>query len=363
MGLLMEWTRRELLFSAPSTAALVAAPSVAYAFSSSEARPKRRVDFGAALGLADLKSDSRLGETVAETCGLIVPVDELKWSTLRPDPNTFAFERADELLRFATQNGLAMRGHTLVWYAAMPEWTKGIDSAAAAERALIEHIQTVVSRYRGHIRSWDVVNEAIPDVALRPTDRRPSLWSTYLGDRYIPLAFRVAAAANPDAQLVLNEYDVEFGDEHFPAKRAALRNLIFQLLDAGAPLHGVGLQCHLRGAKPIDVDRLERFVAELHASGLKVLVTELDVMDQDLPAPAIERDKIIARQVKDLLTAISAPGPLDALLTWGISDRYSWIPHVFPRRDGLPNRPLPLDDEFRRKPFMDVIDCFTGKAA
>jgi len=354
----MARTRRELLRSVRDAAAFaVAAPAAGEA----SPRPKRKVPYGAAVALADLKAEPRLGRTIAKECSLVVPVGELKWSELRPAPGKFTFDKADQIAAFATDNGLAMRGHTLVWYAAMPDWTKEIASKAAAERALTEHIQTVVSRYRGRIKSWDVVNEAIPDVARSPRDRRPSLWSAYLGDRYIPLAFRLAAAADPDAQLVLNEYDVEFGDEYFPAKRAAFRNLIFELLDAGVPLRAVGLQCHLRGAKPIDRDGLEGFVAELHAHGLKVLVTELDIMDQDLPGPQHKRDEIIATQVGDLLAAVTAPGPLDALLTWGICDRYSWIPYAFPRRDGLPNRPLPLDREFRRKSFMDVIDRFTGK--
>ena len=355
----MEPTRRELLACARGAAAVALVPEIAFA-ASKFARPKRNVPYGAAVSLVDLKADPRLGRTISDTCSLIVPVSELKWSDLRPAPDQFAFDKADEIAAFAKQNDLAMRGHTLVWYAAMPDWTKSIDSEKAAERALTEHIQTVVSRYRGFIISWDVVNEAIPDVVYRPTDRRPSLWSTFLGNRYIPLAFRIAAAVDPAAQLVLNEYDVEFGDEYFPAKRAALRNLVHELLDADVPLNAVGLQCHLRGAKPIDRDGLEAFVTELHTLGLKVLVTELDIMDQDLPAPVPERDEIIAAQVGALLAAVTAPGKLDALLTWGISDRYSWIPNVFPRRDGLPNRPLPLDADFKPKPFMAMIDRFTG---
>jgi endo-1,4-beta-xylanase len=325
-------------------------------------RSKRKVPFGTAVALNDLKADPRLGDTISENCNIITPVSELKWSDLRPSPDKFSFEKADEVVAFAKANGLAVRGTALVWYAAMPDWTKSIDSEAAAERALTEHIAKVVSRYRGRVYSWDVVNEPIAEVPRRASDRRPSLWSAYLGERYIPLVFRLAAAADPHAQLVINEYDIEFSGEHFPIKRAAFRKLIFELLNADVPLHAVGLQCHLRGAKPIDRDGMEMFVTELRAHGLKVLVTELDVMDQDLPGPAVERDRIIAAQVSDLLAGVTAPGALDALLTWGISDRYTWISHSFPRQDGLPNRPLPLDADFRRKPFMDVIDDFTGKA-
>lgn len=359
----MKWNRRDVLTSCLGASAFAATRGAANAATSPSWKVQRRVPYGAALGLADLDGDPRLGAAIAEMCSLIVPVDELKWSRLRPTASTFSFERADSLMTFAQNNDLSMRGHTLVWYASMPDWTKEIDTPAKAERALVEHIETVVARYRGRIRSWDVVNEAIPDVARRATDRRPSLWQKLLGDRHFALAFRTAAAADPRAQLVLNEYDVEFGDERFPAKRAALRDLVFRLLDAGAPLHAVGLQCHLRGAKAIDRGGLERFVGELHAAGLKVLITELDVVDKDLPSCPVERDEIIARRVGDLFAAVTAAGPLDAVLTWGISDRYSWIPYMFPRHDGLPNRPLPLDRDFGRKPFMDIIDRFTGRTA
>jgi endo-1,4-beta-xylanase len=358
----MHPTRRELLRSAAGAVALAATtPDLTLAAAPGPSPIVRKVSYGAAVALADLDADVRLGSALADYCSHLVPVSELKWSDLRPAPGVFDFGRADRIAAFASDNGLTMRGHTLVWYAAMPDWTREIADARAAERLLVEHIETVVSRYRGRIHSWDVVNEAIPDVPAGPTDRRPSFWSALLGPRYIPLAFRLAAAADPQAQLVLNEYDVEFGDPPFPAKRAALRNLVLELLDAGVPLHAVGLQCHLRNEKPIDRDGLEKFVAELHAHGLKVLVTELDVMDQNLPAAEAARDAIVARRVGDLLAAITAAGPLDTLMTWGISDRYSWIPHAFPRRDGRPNRPLPLDADFRRKPFMDVIDQYTGK--
>ncbi|ABD86240.1 endo-1,4-beta-xylanase [Rhodopseudomonas palustris] len=353
-------TRRQLLRTAPAAALLALASPGARA---AAIRPRRKIPYGAAVALDDLRGDPRLGAALAGTCSQIVPVSELKWSELRPAPGQFAFEKADALAGFAADNGLAMRGHTLVWYAALPDWTKEIDSEAAAERALREHIETVVSRYRGRIRSWDVVNEVIPDEAHQPTDRRPSLWSRYLGERYIPLAFRIAAEADPKAQLVLNDYDIEFGDPRCRRKRAAFRHLIRQLQDADVPIHAVGLQCHLHGEMAVDRAGLESFVAELHGNGLKCLVTELDVMDQHLPAPVQRRDALVAAQVGELLAAVTAPGPLDALLTWGISDRYSWIPYAAPRADKRPNRPLPLDREFQRKPFMDVIDQFTGREA
>ena len=313
--------------------------------------------------MADLDADPRLGAAVTKYCSAIVPVYELKWETLRPQRDVFDFEKADRLSQFARDNQLSMRGHCLVWYYGLPDWTREIATAAEAERELVKHIETVVSHYRGRLTSWDVLNEPIPDKVAGPTDRRECFWSRFLGQRYIDVAYRAAAAADPDVRLTVNEYDIEFVEDPFPLKREAFRRLIFSMLDAGTPLHAVGLQCHLDGARKIDSDGVARFVEEMRLSGLDVYVTELDVNDCDLPAPIEERDAIVAAKVRDVLQAISAAGPIDTMLTWGLSDRFSWISQMFPRADRLPNRPLPLDADFQPKPFMATLERFTRAAA
>jgi len=327
---------------------------------SAAAKPStRRAGYGAALTLHDLQTEPRLGPAIKKYCTQIVPVYELKWPTLRPDAHTFSFDKADALLDFAQANQMTMRGHNLVWYADLPDWTKEIQDARTAERTLIDHISTVVSYYSGKLTSWDVVNEPIPDKVSGPTDRRDCLWSKFLGQRYIPLAYRTAAAIDPLAQLTINEYDVESVGPRFAAKRAAFRNLISELMDQSVPLRAVGLQSHLHGDTEVDTDGLAAFVEEIRSWGLDVVVTELDVDDHTLPAPAAERDAIVAKRVTDVLSAITSKAPLDSILTWGIADRYSWINQVLPRDDHLPSRPLPLDENFQPKPFWDAIAKFT----
>lgn len=356
----MNLSRRAFLQAAASTAALAGSAGAASAGPAGLSQGKAL--YGAAVALADIESDPRLGVAVRQYCKQIVPVYELKWEHLRPARDAFRFDKGDTLLQFARDNDLAMRGHCLVWYYGLPAWTREIADAAEAERELARHIDTVVAHYRAELTSWDVVNEPIPDNAQSDRDRRPCFWSNFLGDRYVDFALRAAAAADPHVKLTINEYDIEFAEDPFPMKRAALRRLAFELLDRGAPLHAVGLQCHLRGGKRIDVDGLARFVGELRAAGLDVYVTELDVNDYELPGDVAERDAIVARQVDDVLSAISSAGPLDTILTWGLSDRYSWIPQMFPRADKLPNRPLPLDAAFRPKPFMATLEKFTRAA-
>jgi endo-1,4-beta-xylanase len=350
--------RRELLFGA---AAILASGASA----SAQTAPRqlnRRPGFGAAATLWDLQADSRLGEAISTYCTQVVPVLELKWPMLRPDAHTFAFERADAILDFARQNDLTMRGHTLAWYHDIPDWTKQIRDDRGVERAFVDHISTVVSYYKDKLTSWDVVNEPIPDNPRKVTDRRDCFWSQHLGERWIPLAFRTAAAADPYVKLAINEYDIESAKDSFIAKRAAYRNLIADLLDQGVPLHAVGLQSHLHAELEIDTHGLAEFVSELRSWGLEVMVTELDVDDQKLTGDPAQRDAIVAKRVDDLLTAVSTSGPVRSILTWGISDRYSWINGTFARRDKQSNRPLPLDGEFRPKPFMDVITRFTKEA-
>lgn len=357
----MSISRRDFLLSAASAAGLgLSAPSSA---ASSYSAGRRRLGYGAAVTLADLDAEPRLGAAVTKYCSAIVPVYELKWGTLRPQRDVFDFEKADRLSQFARDNQLSMRGHCLVWYYGLPDWTREIATPAEAERELVKHIETVVSHYRGRLTSWDVLNEPIPDKVAGPTDRRECFWSRFLGQRYIDVAYRAAAAADPAARLTINEYDIEFVDDPFPLKREAFRRLIFSMLEKGTPLHAVGLQCHLSGARRIDSDGVARFVEEMRLSGLDVYVTELDINDRDLPAPIDERDAIVAAQVRDVLQAISAGGPIGALLTWGLSDRFSWISQMFPRPDRLPNRPLPLDADFQPKPFMATLERFTRAAA
>jgi endo-1,4-beta-xylanase len=257
---------------------------------------------------------------------------------------------------FAIAHGLGLRGHTLVWYGVMPPWTEEIATAAEAERELVRHIEMVVSRYKSSVRSWNVVNEPLRDEARRASDLRPLIWQRRLGADYIGIALRAARAADPSAQLVLNEYDIEFAGERFRNKRAAFADLVRSLLDAGVPLDAIGLQGHLKGELEIDKQGLGAFVSDMRKAGLEILVTELDVVDNALPADTRERDLQIAARANDFLRTITAEAPLAAVLTWGISDRYTWVPMYFKRADGLPNRPLPLDESFRPKPLMQVLD-------
>ena len=321
------------------------------------------IPYGAAARSDMLVSDLSYRDAMIANCQLIVPESELKWLELRPTRDEYRFEKADMLIDFARQNGLEMRGHTLAWYGALPARTNEISSRAEAERELTDHIETVVSRYRGAIPSWDVINEPLAEWPENESSFRPSIWAKQLGPDYLEIALRTTAKADPDARLVLNEYDIEYEGPRFAARRKALVGLLRSLRDRGVPLHAVGLQAHLFSSRRIDRDGLQQFLAEIVALKLDVLITELDVIDYELPGDLNRRDAMVAAFADQFLGAVVDVVRPKAILTWGLTDRYTWVPTWFKRRDGLPNRPLPLDADLKRKPLFDAINQFRHKSA
>lgn len=350
-------TRRDAIGTLAAAAFGALAPGRAFG-RAWEPRPSGDLPYGAAVRWSALDHDDAYRAALLERCRIIVPEGEMKWADLRPARDVFQFENADHIADFARRNGLALRGHTLAWYGAMPEWTNAIATAREAERELVAHIETVVSRYRDVVSSWDVVNEPVPERPASIGDLRPSVWTRCLGDSYIATAFRAAAAVDPTATLVLNEYDVEFVGGRFTSRRDSLRHILRKLLDQGVPVHAVGLQGHLFAERAIDRDGLQAFLSEVKSWGLKVLITELDVVDKTLPTMEAERDRLAALKVDDFLDAVFSAIRPEAVITWGVSDRYTWVPIYFTRNDGRPNRPLPFDADMKPKPMMAVIDRY-----
>jgi endo-1,4-beta-xylanase len=361
-------SRRHFLAGTASASALTvfgtAALSGVSAFatpSTPSARAGNLIPYGAAVRSDALAADPTYRDAVIANCQLLVPESELKWLELRPTRDEYRFEKADAIIDFARQNGIEVRGHTLAWYGALPNWTESIATRADAERELTDHIETVVSRYKGAIPSWDVINEPLVDWPGSAASLRPSIWARQLGPDYLRIALQATAAADADARLVLNEYDVEFAGPRFAARRKALIELLRSLRDRNVPLHAVGLQAHLFADRPVDRDGLQSLLAEIKALNLDVWVTELDVIDCDLPGKISERDALVAGVASRFLEAVCEVVRPKAILTWGLSDRYTWVPIYFKRRDGMPNRPLPLDAGLKRKPLFDVIEQFRHK--
>jgi endo-1,4-beta-xylanase len=347
-------TRREVLAGAAGVALAAAGAGPARS-----AAPRRR--YGAASMVETFREDARYRAALARHCDLITPMNDLKWEALRHDRNGFDFSGADEQIAVARANGQALRGHALLWYNALPAWAKALDDASTARRELVSHIETVAGRYSGVLESWDVVNEAISHDPIEQGPWRKGVWLDTLGPTHVDLAFEVAMKADPKAKLVLNDYDLENVGPRFEARRAIAIDVVRRLQGRNIRIDAIGLQGHLYAERPIDRDGLARFVRDLRALGVGVLVTELDVIDWRLPADAAVRDRRAAAHVEAFLQALDAEGTLDTVVTWGITDRHSWIAETFPRDDGLPPRPLPLDAGYRAKPMLEAIARYRAR--
>jgi endo-1,4-beta-xylanase len=355
-------TRRQVISNAATCATSLAFSKLVDAAPNPQRVPtKGRVPYGACVRPIPLGNEADYQTALKAHCQQLTPEGGLIWAVVRRTRDKFDFEEADLVQAFCEQNGMTMRGHTLVWYGSMPKWTDDISSAAEAEREMTEHIETVMGRYRGKIKTWHVVNEPINETKGEYPGLRPCIWLKHLGEKYIEMAFRIANRVDPSCELILNEYDIECVDRFSPKRRLAYLRLIRDLVSRNVPIHGVGMQGHINGKNQIDRDGVINFVADVRALGLSIHVTELDVIENDLPGSVPARDAIVATRVYDFLEPIFAVTRPAVVATWGITDRYTWVPIWHKRKDGLLNRPLPFDENIRPKPMWNVIDYFCQK--
>ncbi len=298
-------------------------------------------------------------------CGLLVAENEMKWQALRPSATQFDFARFDAMMAWADAKALPVRGHNLLWHQPkwMPKWEEthnfGATPARAAERLLVDHITTVCRRYGTRIPSYDVVNEAV-----NPADG--TLYQTALSralggaEPTLDLAFHTARTAAPHAQLVYNDYmSWEPGNANH---RAGVLKLLEGFKARGVPVDALGVQSHLitqgQDTRTI-IAGLEgewrRFLDAVTAMGYALVITELDVRDNALPAAIPPRDRAVADFTRGYLDVMFAYPALRDVLLWGMTDRYSWIEGFEPRPDKTRRRPCPYDAAFVAKPMRAAI--------
>jgi endo-1,4-beta-xylanase len=301
----------------------------------------------------------------------ISPENVLKWEVVHPRPGAdgYNFEAADRYVEFGEKNNMYIIGHTLVWHSQTPRWVfqdaegKPLDREALLAR-MRDHIHTVVGRYKGRIKGWDVVNEALQDNGAL----RQSQWFRIIGEDYIAKAFQFAHEADPKAELYYNDYSLEI-----PAKRDGAVALIKRLQAQGIPIAAIGTQHHDKMKSPA-LDQVEATIVAFGNLGVKVNVTELDV---DV-APSSQRNTSadvaeVARQTGGAnVYSNSLPDSVQQELAqryaglfsvfhkhsdviervtfWGVTDGDSWL-----NRPGRVNYPLLFDRNGRPKPAFDAV--------
>ena len=328
---------------------------------------------GAAIN--DRQSSGRdvAGDTViARHFDTISPENVMKWESIEPRPGEFAFDAADRYVAFGERHGMTVIGHTLVWHNQTPRWVFEDSAGKPASRDTLiarmrSHIFAVVGRYKGRIRGWDVVNEAVAENG----SLRQSPWLRIIGPEYIAMAFQFAHQADPGAELHYNDFSVEA-----PAKRAGIVRLVRSLREQGVPITAIGMQEHQKLDWPT-TGAIDSAIVELASTGLRLMVTELDV--DPLPSNRGQRTEVVeqelqrtgaadpyraglpdsvqltlARRYGDIVRVYLAHRDVISRMTfWGVADGDSWL-NNFPVR-GRTNHPLLFDRRGMPKPAFDTV--------
>jgi endo-1,4-beta-xylanase len=320
---------------------------------------RRGIVYGSSAATWQL-SDAAYAKLFDREAAILFTEDDLLWWRLRPTPTSgLKFARGDRIVDFAEQHGLLVLGAHLVWDEGFGDgWTDSdfvsLDEQSARE-LLFGTLDAVVKRYRGRVAAWIVANEVIDGAGLR-TDVP---WYT-IGPSYVQQAFERAHDADPAATLLINEFGFETNDQFNVAadRRSAMLSFLDELLDADAPVQALGVQAHLHAEQltdGFDADAYRKFLSDIADRGLQIVITELDVLDDGLPPDKATRDRAVADSYRRYLEVALDEPAVSAVVTFGLTDRYTWLQEDFPRDDGARRRPLPFDDKLRVKPAFETL--------
>lgn len=301
---------------------------------------------------------------VAENC--------MKIMALQPKEGQFQFRDADKFVEFGERNNMFITGHTLVWHSQAPEWLfQDEDGTEVSRDVLIErmknHITTVVTKYKGRVKGWDVVNEAILDDG----SWRNSRFYNIIGEDYIRLAFEFARAADPKAELYYNDFSMAQ-----EGKRQGVVNMLRKLKAQGVKVTGVGMQGHL-GLDYPEIGDFEKSLLAFSAEGAKVMITELDITVLPTPLRNMGADvnrnfeykkemnpyadglpEIVASQLEQryfdfFKLFLKHQDKISRVTLWGVTDGDSWR-NNWPVR-GRKDYPLLFDRQYKAKAVVQRI--------
>lgn len=299
---------------------------------------------------------NRYSRTLQREFNAVVVEHHLKWAPLcvsEPGPladgkpsdrlGRYDFHHADAIVDWAIRHRMKAKGHVLCWHVTSPNTLLEDMTPAQVEEELRRHIFTVMGHFRGRIRVWDVVNEALaPDGSLAE-----NVFFRKLGPSYIEKCFRWAHQADPEAILLYNDNKVEGMDGPNKSKADGFYHLLADLLKKGVPVHGCGIQAHFNGAgvgrnRPPTPRMVKNQIHRLGELGLTVNISEMDVRVSQLD-PNIRQ--IAQRQIyRDIIAAALSEACFDGIWLWGFTDRHTWVTHFY-----HDDEPLIFDEDYGRK--------------
>jgi len=284
-----------------------------------------------------------------------------------PQKGKYDFTLSDKFVEYGEKNKMFIHGHTLIWHSQLAPWMEKIADSTEMRAFMQDHINTIVSKYKGRISSWDVVNEALNEDGTL----RQSIFLKTLGEKYLVDAFKLAAKADAKAELYYNDYNIEE-----PAKRAGAIALIKKIKAEGGKVDGVGIQGHWRLGSP-SLEEIEKSILEYSALGIKVAFTELDITVLQNPwdlkgadvnqnfegsakmnpypkaLPDSIQNKLAERYASIFQLFLKHKDKISRVTFWGVHDGQSWL-NDWPIK-GRTNYPLPFDKDLKHKKAYDSI--------
>ena len=308
--------------------------------------------------------DPKSATIVNSEFNTITPENSLKWMFIQPKPNKFNFKAADKYVEMGLKNNMYIVGHALVWHAQLADFMQNIDNSAEARKHVDNHINRLVSRYKGKIDAWDVVNEAFEEDG----SLRASVFYNNMGENYIEEVFRITDKADPDADLIYNDYNL-----YKPEKRAAVLKMVKNFKSNGTKINGVGVQAHWDLKSP-SLEEIEQIILDIHAEGVSVSFTELDISVLPNPwemvgaevtqnfskfegdpkmnpypngLPDAVQEKL-AKRYQDIFNLfVKHSDKINRVTFWGVMDKHSWL-NDWPIK-GRTNYPLLFDRDYQPK--------------
>src|SRR5580658_354885 len=328
-----------------------------------QAAAARAIPIGAAAsadeyGPPDMLQDPTYANLLSSQYSMLEPGNAMKWDVTQPTQTTYNFQPGDELVAFAQANGMRVRGHNLCWYTQFPSWLAPYAATATpAEMATLlqNHITAEVTHFKGRVFAWDVVNEAFNDpTGSAVPGLRDSIWYDQpgiglTGTGYIAQAFQWAHAADPNALLFYNDYNIEEPGPKF----TAVLNMVQDFVTNGVPIDGVGFEMHVMNSYYPSAAQLTQNLQALAALGIQVHITEMDdrlLLDSNGDASAADLQAQAQVYQTVLTTCLQQPN-CTAFQVWGVSDAVSWIPGAFPGYGAA----LPFDLNYQPKPAFSSL--------
>ena len=307
----------------------------------SKAATKAGINFGAAITIGDALNPEKI-KVITENYNTVVAENNMKWENIHPKRTFYNFGDMDAIANMAINNGMKVRGHTFMWHQQNAAYVSSIKDDDELKAHLEEHITKVMEHYKGKIYEYDVANEIFEENG----SFRKSFWYNRFGEEIYEFAFEVAHKADPDAILILNDYNNENAGY---AKSDAQYRFVKKMVEKGIPINGIGMQLHLQENLPFNKDAIRKNVQRYAELGLKVSFTEIDVRVKTPATPeAVKHQQEIFCDLLDI--ALTEPN-VDTFVFWGVSDAHTWVPSTFPGYGD----PLPLDRDNKPKDAMDAM--------